>query len=138
LSEYRLVAARLSAALVELGESMLAHDALTRDMVAQGASWHDWRPVDMNTLKAAIGEPGSRNSKLRVLLSGAVEGQHIPPATVPAHWNDTAADPSVATADAPVATTDTKARAPRGWKAGFMRDALASANRSLSSIERPG
>jgi len=132
MGDYRPVAARLSAALIELGDAMLAHDALTRDMVNQGASWHDWRPVDINTLKTAIGEPGNRYSRLRVLLAGAAEGGHIEATAIPAHWNS-GTDP--AAAEPAVAVSGTKAKA-RDWGAG-MRDALASTQRSLARIERP-
>ncbi len=86
LPEYRAVTGNLCDALIALGGAYLAHKAFTQTLVDQGADWYHFRPIDINTLAAMIGDPADRQSRLRILLASASEGGHFDPQSVPKEW----------------------------------------------------
>jgi hypothetical protein len=87
MPDYRAVAARVCSALVALGGAINAHQAFTQGMVDQGAVWSHLRPLDINSIVAAVGDPRNpQYSSLRAWLGGAAEGGHFDMKMIPAEW----------------------------------------------------
>jgi hypothetical protein len=91
--DYRIVAATVCAALVAVGDAVLAHRAFTGELVQQGAMWHQLKPVDVETITQLFGDPRDRNSTLRRLLWMAADAGHHDPKTLPASWDPPVPEP---------------------------------------------
>jgi hypothetical protein len=79
--EYRGIAGRVCAALIELGQAHLEHESfIERHVSAERASL---RPIHGT---GTLGDPRDPQSELRRLLQWAAECGHFPPETLPKEW----------------------------------------------------
>jgi hypothetical protein len=84
--DYSAAATKICSALVALGDALNDHLALTQEMSVGGPSYYHLRPIDVNLLLSAIGDPKEPHSKIRRILASAAEGGHFDMKTVPSGW----------------------------------------------------
>jgi hypothetical protein len=104
-SEYAAVARQVTDALLAVGDAIIAHNRFTQALVNDGVAFEYLRPLPMNAIIAAVGDPQDLDhSRIKRWLAGAAESGHFDMTDIPADWNP----PTPAAAPAPISR-----RAPR-------------------------